>query len=178
MRAVLVPVYIILMYAFETKIPALIVYIVASFTDFLDGHIARKYNLISDFGKFMDPLADKLLVTAALVIFTEQGMMPAWATMIIIAREFAVYYDLFNKYKSDYQVESILAGKASDSILERARNASFDERISLLGLIFDAIGTEVREISNIEKMMTVLMNGIKKLKVIVYARNVAIIVHR
>ena len=86
----LVPVYIVLMYAFETKIPALIVYIVASFTDFLDGHLARKYNLVSDFGKFMDPLADKLLVTSALVIFSEQGMMPAWATMVIIAREFAV----------------------------------------------------------------------------------------
>ena len=86
----LVPVYIVLMYAFETKIPALIVYIIASVTDFLDGHLARKYNLVSDFGKFMDPLADKLLVTSALVIFSEQGMMPAWATMIIIAREFAV----------------------------------------------------------------------------------------
>lgn len=86
-----------------------------------------------------------------------------------IAREFAVYYDLFNKYKSDYQVESILEGKASDSILERARNASFDERISLLGLIFDAIGTEVREISNIEKMMTVLMNGIKNIKTTIMA---------
>ena len=90
LRMALVPVYIVLMYAFETKIPALIVYIVASFTDFLDGHLARKYNLVSDFGKFMDPLADKLLVTSALVIFSEQGMMPAWATMVIIAREFAV----------------------------------------------------------------------------------------
>ena len=90
LRMALVPVYIVLMYAFETKIPALIVYIIASVTDFLDGHLARKYNLVSDFGKFMDPLADKLLVTSALVIFSEQGMMPAWATMIIIAREFAV----------------------------------------------------------------------------------------
>lgn len=90
LRMALVPVYIVLMYAFETKIPALIVYIIASVTDFLDGHIARKYNLVSDFGKFMDPLADKLLVTSALVIFSEQGMMPAWATMVIIAREFAV----------------------------------------------------------------------------------------
>ena len=90
LRVALVPVYIILMYAFETKIPALIIYIVASFTDFLDGYLARKYNLVSDFGKFMDPLADKLLVTSALVIFAEQGMMPAWAAMIIIGREFAV----------------------------------------------------------------------------------------
>ena len=90
LRVALVPVYIILMYAFETKIPALIIYIVASLTDFLDGYLARKYNLVSDFGKFMDPLADKLLVTSALVIFAEQGMMPAWAAMIIIGREFAV----------------------------------------------------------------------------------------
>ncbi len=86
-----------------------------------------------------------------------------------IAREFAVYYDLFNKYKSDYQVDSILGGKASDSILNRAKSAKFDERISLLGLIFDAIGTEVREISNIEKMMTVLMNGIKNIRTTIMA---------
>lgn len=86
-----------------------------------------------------------------------------------IAREFAVYYDLFNKYKSDYQVESILDGKASDSILDRAKAAKFDERISLLGLIFDAIGTDVREISCTENMMTVLMNSIKNIRTTIMA---------
>ena len=90
MRVVLVPVYIILMLVFESKIPALIVFIIASLTDLLDGQIARRRNQITDFGKFMDPLADKLLVTSALVLFVQLGQMPAWAVMVIIAREFAV----------------------------------------------------------------------------------------
>ena len=69
---------------------ALAFFIVASVSDFLDGYIARHYNQVSDFGKFLDPLADKLLVTAALLIFIEWGRMPAWAVMIVIAREFAI----------------------------------------------------------------------------------------
>ena len=62
----------------------------ASLTDMLDGQIARKRNLITDFGKFADPLADKMLVTAAMLWFVEIGQMPAWALLIVIVREFAV----------------------------------------------------------------------------------------
>lgn len=69
---------------------ALGLFIVASLTDFIDGRIARKYNQVSDFGKFLDPLADKLLVISAMCIFTEWGLMPAWALMIVLTREFAV----------------------------------------------------------------------------------------
>lgn len=69
---------------------ALAIFVVASLTDSLDGYIARHYNQVSTFGKFIDPLADKLLVTAALLIFVERGQMPSWACMIVIAREFAV----------------------------------------------------------------------------------------
>ena len=69
---------------------ALCVFIIASLTDMLDGKIARKYNLITDFGKFADPLADKMLVTAAMLWFVERGQMPAWALLIVIVREFAV----------------------------------------------------------------------------------------
>ncbi len=71
-------------------IVALILFCVASFTDFLDGYIARKYNQVTDFGKFVDPLADKLLVTAALLIFIEKGIFPAWMVFIILAREFII----------------------------------------------------------------------------------------
>lgn len=69
---------------------ALTIFILASLTDMLDGKIARKYNLITDFGKFADPLADKMLVTAAMIWFVENGQMPGWALLIVILREFAV----------------------------------------------------------------------------------------
>ena len=65
-------------------------FIIASLTDYVDGQIARKYNQVSDFGKFLDPLADKLLVIAAMTIFCEWGVFPAWALMIVLTRDFAV----------------------------------------------------------------------------------------
>ncbi len=69
---------------------ALGIFILASATDGLDGYIARKYNQVSDFGKFIDPIADKLLVTSALLIFVERGQIGSWACFIVIAREFLV----------------------------------------------------------------------------------------
>ena len=66
------------------------VFVIASLTDFVDGQIARKCNQVSDFGKFLDPLADKLLTIAVLTIFCEWGWFPAWALMIVLTREFAV----------------------------------------------------------------------------------------
>ena len=69
---------------------ALATFVVASVSDFVDGYIARHYNQVSDFGKFLDPLADKLLVTSAFIIFVEWGRMPAWAVVLVVAREFAI----------------------------------------------------------------------------------------
>ena len=66
------------------------VFILASITDYIDGEIARKFNQVSDFGKFLDPLADKLLTVAAMGMFCEWGVFPAWALMVILTREFAV----------------------------------------------------------------------------------------
>jgi CDP-diacylglycerol--glycerol-3-phosphate 3-phosphatidyltransferase len=66
------------------------VFILASITDFIDGQIARKLNQVSDFGKFLDPLADKLLTIAAMTMFCQWGVMPAWALMIVLTREFGV----------------------------------------------------------------------------------------
>ena len=70
--------------------PALIVFIAASFTDLLDGKIARKYNLVTNFGKIMDPLADKILVYSAFCLMVGDGLVPAWALIVILAREFLI----------------------------------------------------------------------------------------
>ena len=91
-RVALIPIFFVLMLVpFPGHMwVSLAVFIVASLTDTLDGHIARKHNQVSDFGKFIDPLADKLLVFAAVLIFVAWDQIPSWAAMIIIAREFAV----------------------------------------------------------------------------------------
>lgn len=89
LRVALIPVFLVLLY-FDLRYAALVVFILASITDFVDGYVARHYNQITDFGKFMDPLADKLLTAAAMVWFVEVGMMPSWALLLVIAREFSV----------------------------------------------------------------------------------------
>ena len=94
-RVVLIPVYMVLMLlsaggAEWLRWAAVAVFIIASVSDFLDGYIARHYNQVSDFGKFLDPLADKLLVTACMMIFVGWGRMPSWLVFIVIAREFAI----------------------------------------------------------------------------------------
>lgn len=94
-RVAFIPVYMLFMYLSGGQPNlwmwiALAVFIVASLTDYIDGYIARKYAQVSDFGKFLDPLADKLLTIAAMTMFCMWGSFAAWALMLVLTREFAV----------------------------------------------------------------------------------------
>ena len=94
-RVVMIPAFMVTMYLSQGQAGlwmwvSLGIFIVASLTDFVDGYIARHYNQTTDFGKFLDPLADKLLTIAAMTLFCEWGVFPAWALMIVLTREFAV----------------------------------------------------------------------------------------
>lgn len=88
-RIVLIPVFLVLAYT-GLKYWALAVYIIACLSDVADGYIARHYNQVSNFGKFVDPLADKMLVLSVMCFFIENGQMPGWAVAIVLFREFAV----------------------------------------------------------------------------------------
>ena len=93
LRILLVPVYVYFAISFPgeyRELYAALIFLVISLTDFLDGYIARKYNQITDFGKFLDPLADKILVISAFVIFVSQGKLSPIMTIVVIAREFLV----------------------------------------------------------------------------------------
>ena len=91
-RVLLVPVFIIMFYVdiANNQIYAGLIFVIAALTDSLDGYIARKNNLVTNLGKFIDPLADKLLVSAALILLVESGTIPGWVVITIIAREFAI----------------------------------------------------------------------------------------
>lgn len=94
LRVIMIPFFVLFMltdFAGEaSKYIALAIFCVASFTDFLDGYLARRDNLVTNFGKFMDPLADKLLVCSALICLIPQGKLETWIVLVIIAREFII----------------------------------------------------------------------------------------
>ena len=95
LRVLLIPVFVVFLLGADMIGPwsvyaALAVFVIASLTDLLDGKIARKYNLVTNFGKFMDPLADKLLVCSALICLIQLGQLPAWVVIVIISREFII----------------------------------------------------------------------------------------
>ena len=118
LRTVMIPFFILFLYTdwFHgyDKIIAAVIFIAASLTDMLDGKIARKYNLVTNFGKFMDPLADKLLVCSALIALVDLNKIAAWVVIIIIAREFIISgfrliaASYWGKFKTTFQMLMII----------------------------------------------------------------------
>lgn len=116
---------------------SLIIFVVASFTDLLDGKIARKYNLVTNFGKFMDPLADKLLVCAAMICLIETGHLSAWIVVVIISREFII--SGFRLIASDNGI--VIAASYWGKFKTVFQMAMIVVLIADLGGFFDVIGT-------------------------------------
>ena len=128
LRVAMIPLYMVFMYL-SNGVPGLWmwlglgVFILASLTDFVDGQIARKCNQVSDFGKFLDPLADKLLTLAAMCMFCQWGKFPAWALMIVLTREFAV---------SGLRMVAGPKGK----VIAAGKSGKFKTASSMIGLCF------------------------------------------
>ena len=159
-RVILIPFFVFFLLApyFEGygNYIALAIFVVASLTDLLDGKIARKYNLVTNFGKFMDPLADKLLVCSALICLIELKLLPAWIVIIIIAREFiisgfrliasdngiVIAASYWGKFKTTFQMVMIIV-----LILNQYLD---NELLNVLGLILIVVATALTIISLID----------------------------
>lgn len=141
LRIIMVPFFVFFMLTdvggFANKWIALALFCVASLTDLLDGKIARKYNLVTNFGKFMDPLADKLLVCSAMICMIELGRLPAWIVIVIIAREFII--SGFRLVASDNGI--VIAASYWGKFKTVFQMAMIIVLIMDLGGVFDLVGT-------------------------------------
>ena len=141
---------------------AVAVFIIASLTDLLDGKIARKYNLITDFGKFMDPLADKLLVCAAMICLVEMGRLPAWMVIVIISREFII--SGFRLVASDNGV--VIAASYWGKFKTTFQMLMIIVLILNLGGVFDMIGLVLTWIALILTVVSLIDDLVKNKQVI------------
>jgi len=139
LRMLLIPVFVAL-YATGYDKLALITFIVASLTDLLDGYIARKYNLITNFGKLMDPLADKLMVCTALICQGVKGILPWWAIVIVMAKELLMVFGAWVMLKNNVVVYSNMLGKTAMCAFVAALVLSFfHAEFAALGCPVDTI---------------------------------------
>ena len=124
LRAALIPVFLVLYYL-SHHYAALVVFLLASATDLLDGYIARKYNLVTNFGKLMDPLADKLMVVSVLLVQTFSGILPPEAVIIVILKEVIMVLGGIYMLKKGIVVHSEIVGKAAQFLFIVALSLSF-----------------------------------------------------
>ena len=141
LRVIMIPFFVFFMLTdvggSANKWIALTLFVVASLTDFLDGKIARKYNLVTNFGKFMDPLADKLLVCSALICLQDLDRVPAWVVIVIIAREFII--SGFRLVASDNGI--VIAASYWGKFKTTFQMLMIIVMIMNLGGVFDMVGT-------------------------------------
>ena len=166
-RVIMIPLFLICLYLNIGcgKYIAVGIFILASLTDLLDGKIARKYNLVTNFGKFMDPLADKLLVCSAMICLVEMGRIPAWIVIVIISREFII--SGFRLVASDNRI--VIAASYWGKFKTVFQMAMVIVLIMDLGGAFDVIGqaliwislalTIISLIDYVAKNIQVLTNG-------------------
>ena len=121
-RIFLLPIFVISCYYDQSGISSLLIFLLGSFSDFLDGYVARKYNMITDFGKFKDPSADKILVLSAFIMFIERGFVEPWVVIVVLFRELlisgfrmlaakkniSIAADIFGKLKTTTQFFSVI----------------------------------------------------------------------
>lgn len=155
-RVILIPFFVFFMLAPDmtgiNNYIAVAIFIVASLTDLLDGKIARKYNLVTNFGKFMDPLADKLLVCSAMICMIPSGQLSAWFVIVIIAREFII--SGFRLVASDNGI--VIAASYWGKFKTVSQMAMIIVLIMNLGGVFDLIGTALIWISLILTVVSLI----------------------
>ena len=140
LRVIMVPFFVFFMLADHIACHnwiAVAIFVVASLTDTLDGYIARKYDLVSNFGKFMDPLADKLLVCSALICLVDLKQLPAWMVIVIISREFII--SGFRLIAAEHQI--VIAASMWGKFKTTFQMAMIIVLIADFGGVFDMVGT-------------------------------------
>jgi CDP-diacylglycerol--glycerol-3-phosphate 3-phosphatidyltransferase len=147
---------------------ALVIFALASLTDMLDGKIARKYHLITDFGKFMDPLADKLLVASAMIAFVELGRIPCWVVIIIIAREFII--SGFRLVAADNGI--VIAAGIWGKVKTAEQMVMLCILIADLGSVFPAISDGIYILEQILIYVALILTIVSLLDYLVHNKNV------
>lgn len=151
-RIALIPVFLVVLYiGFPgSHIAAMAVFIIAGVTDFVDGYIARSRNQVTNFGKFMDPLADKILVVSAMLWFVGQGDMPAWAALIVIIREFMVTALRLIAVSSGRVIAAAVSGKVKTAVTMVCLTAMFLELAPWMVYVCVAAITVTTVVSGLE----------------------------
>ena len=166
LRILMVPVFVVFMITplaeGNGKYIALALFCIASLTDMLDGKIARKYNLVTNFGKFMDPLADKLLVCSAMICMIPSGKLEAWFVIIIIAREFII--SGFRLVASDNGI--VIAASYWGKFKTVSQMAMIIVLIADFGGVFDVIGTALIWVSLVLTVVSLIDYVAKNVQVL------------